>query len=69
MKRKIVPLLLAGVLTLGAVPARAVSLPMFKPEATVTISREEYESLQKYQKLETLFQLVEIGRASCRERV
>ena len=59
MKRKIVPLLLAGVLTLGAVPARAVSLPMFKQEATVTISREEYESLQKYQKLETLFQLVE----------
>ena len=54
MKRKIVPLLLAGVLTLGAVPARAVSLPMFKQEATVTISREEYESLQKYQKLETL---------------
>ena len=59
MKRKIVPLLLTGVLTLGAVPARAVSLPMFKQEATVTISREEYESLQKYQKLETLFQLVE----------
>ena len=59
MKRKIVPLLLAGVLTLGAVPARAVSLPMFKQEATVTIPREEYESLQKYQKLETLFQLVE----------
>ncbi len=59
MKRKIVPLLLAGVLTLGAVPARAVGLPMFKQEATVTISREEYESLQKYQKLETLFQLVE----------
>lgn len=59
MKRKIVPLLLAGMLTLGAVPARAVSLPMFKQEATVTISREEYESLQKYQKLETLFQLVE----------
>ena len=59
MKRKIVPLLLAGVLMLGAVPARAVSLPMFKQEATVTISREEYESLQKYQKLETLFQLVE----------
>ena len=59
MKRKIVPLLLAGVLMLGAVPARAVSLPMFKQEATVTISREEYESLQKYQKLETLFQFVE----------
>lgn len=59
MKRKIVPLLLAGVLMLGAVPARAVGLPMFKQEATVTISREEYESLQKYQKLETLFQLVE----------
>ena len=50
MKRKIVPLLLAGVLTLGAVPARAVGLPMFKQEATVTISREEYESLQKYRK-------------------
>lgn len=59
MKRKIVPLLLAGVLTLGAVPARAIGLPMFKQEATITISREEYESLQKYQKLETLFQLVE----------
>ena len=59
MKRKIVPLLFSGVLTLGAVPARAVGLPMFKQEATVTISREEYESLQKYQKLETLFQLVE----------
>ena len=42
MKRKIVPLLLAGVLTLGAVPARAVGLPMFKQEATDTISREEY---------------------------
>lgn len=59
MKRRFVPFLLAGMLTLGAVPAQAVSLPMFKQEDTVTISREEYESLQKYQKLETLFQLVE----------
>ena len=59
MKKRFVPFLLAGMLALGAVPAQAVSLPMFKQEDTVTISREEYESLQKYQKLETLFQLVE----------
>ncbi len=59
MKRKIVPILFAGALMLCAVPARAVGLPMFKQEDTVTISREEYESLQKYQKLEMLFQLVE----------
>ena len=59
MKRRFVPFLLAGMLMLSAVPAQAVSLPMFKQEDTVTISREEYESLQKYQKLETLFQLVE----------
>ena len=59
MRREFVPFLLAGALTLSAVPAQAASLPMFKQEDTVTISREEYESLQKYQKLETLFQLVE----------
>ena len=59
MRREFVPFLLSGALTLSAVPAQAASLPMFKQEDTVTISREEYESLQKYQKLETLFQLVE----------
>ena len=43
MKRKIVPLLLAGVLTLGAVPARAVSLPMFKQIGRITLRKEPFE--------------------------
>ena len=61
MKRKLVPMMLAGALLLSAAPAQAVTLPMFKQQEsdTVTISREEYESYQRYQKLEMLLQLVE----------
>ena len=61
MKRKLVPMMLAGALLLSAAPEQAVTLPMFKQQEsdTVTISREEYESYQRYQKLEMLLQLVE----------
>lgn len=61
MKRKLVPMMLAGALLFSAAPAQAVTLPMFKQQEsdTVTISREEYESYQRYQKLEMLLQLVE----------
>ena len=52
-KRKLVPMMLAGALLLSAAPAQAVTLPMFKQQEsdTVTISREEYESYQRYQKM------------------
>ena len=59
MKRKIVPMMIVGAMLTSAVPAQAATLPMFKQSETVTISREEYENYQRYQKLETLFQIVE----------
>lgn len=59
MKRKIVPMMIVGAMLTSAVPAQAATLPMFKQSETVTISREEYENYQRYQKLEALFQIVE----------
>ena len=61
MKRKIVTMMAAGAMLLSAVPAQAATLPMFKSQEsdTVTISREEYEEFQRYQKLEMLLQLAE----------
>lgn len=35
-------------------------LPMFKPQGEITISREEYNRLRKYEKLDMLLQLVEM---------
>ena len=40
-------------------PRRRLRFRCLSRADTVTISREEYESYQRYQKLETLFQLVE----------
>ena len=59
MKRKIVPMMIVGAMLTSAVSAQAATLPMFKQSETVTISREEYENYQRYQKLEALFQIVE----------
>lgn len=39
--------------------AGAVQLPMFKQQGTVTITREEYNRLKKYEKLDYMLQLVE----------
>ena len=60
MKRKLVPMMLAGALLLSAAPAQAVTLPMFKQQESdiVTIRRLEYESSQLYLKFESLLQLV-----------
>lgn len=61
LKRKYVIFVLAAVLALGAAPARAVNLPMFKQDEseTVTISREEYDSLLRFQKLDLLMMMSE----------
>ena len=52
-------MMIVGTMLTSAAPAQAATLPMFKQSETVTISREEYENYQRYQKLETLFQIVE----------
>ena len=52
-------MMIVGAMLTSAVPAQAATLPMFKQSETVTISREEYENYQRYQKLEALFQIVE----------
>ena len=38
----------------------AAMLPMFKPQGDVTISREEYNRLKQYEKLDALMQLVQM---------
>jgi len=38
--------------------AGAVQLPMFKPQGDITISREEYNRLKKYEKLDLILELV-----------
>ena len=56
-------LVLAGAMTLSAVPAmgQASMLPMFKQQEseTVTIPREEYDELLKFQKLDMLLQMAD----------
>ena len=64
MKRQhvIISLLLALAVCLSAADAMAISLRSLvqgKEEETVTISREEYEQLLRYEKLDVLMQLVE----------
>lgn len=42
-----------------AVQACASQLPMFRPQGNITISREEYNRLKKYEKLELILELVD----------
>jgi len=44
---------------LGAAAASAAVGPMFKPRGEITISREEYNRLKKYEKLELIMELVD----------
>ena len=63
MKRNFVAVVLAGIMLLAMSAQAGASsvLPMFKDQEsdTVTISREEYDRLMQYSKLDTLMQLVE----------
>lgn len=63
MKRNFVAVVLAGtmLLAMSAQAGASSVLPMFKDQEndTVTISREEYDRLMQYSKLDTLMQLVE----------
>ena len=63
MKRNFVAVVLAGIMLLAMSAQAGASsvLPMFKNQEndTVTISREEYDRLMQYSKLDTLMQLVE----------
>lgn len=59
--KRILALALSAVMVSAALPAQASFLPMLRPqEENVTISREEYDRLMQYQKLDTLMQLVEM---------
>lgn len=63
MKRNhfIASLLAALMLTAMAVSAcAAANLPMFKPQGNVTISKEEYNRLRQYEKLDLLLELVQM---------
>ena len=42
-----------------AVQACAAQLPMFRPQGNITISREEYNRLKKYEKLELILELID----------
>ena len=58
-----ISLLLALMLCVASVDAAAISLRSLvqqKDEDTVTISREEYESLLRFEKLDVLMQLVDM---------
>ena len=46
-------------LTAVCVSAGATTLPMFKQQGDITISREEYNRLKQYEKLDMLMQLVD----------
>ena len=58
--------ILASVLIFALLSALCVSacaasmLPMFKQQGNITISREEYNRLRQYEKLDTLMQLIEM---------
>ena len=63
MKRNhvIASVLAFALLTAACVSASAAAaLPMFKQQGDVTISREEYNRLKQYEKLDLLMQLVEL---------
>ena len=47
-------------LTAVCVSAGATTLPMFKQQGDISISREEYNRLKQYEKLDMLMQLVEL---------
>lgn len=47
-------------LSAACVSAGASTLPMFKQQGDITISREEYNRLKQYEKLDMLMQLVEL---------
>ena len=58
-----ISLLLALILCVASADAAAISLRSLvqqKDEDTVTISREEYESLLRFEKLDVLMQLVDM---------
>ena len=46
-------------LALLAAQACAAQLPMFRPQGNITISREEYNRLKKYEKLELILELID----------
>ena len=50
----------ALLVALCAQAGAAAMLPMFKPQGDVTISREEYNRLKQYEKLDALMQLVQM---------
>ncbi len=60
--RHIISGALCAVLLMSACMYASASamLPMFKAQGSVTISREEYERLKRYEKLDTLLQLVDL---------
>lgn len=64
MKRKhvIISLVTAAIIMAVCISTAcgAAQLPMFKQQGNVTISREEYERLLKYEKLDILMELVEM---------
>ena len=63
MKRNhMIASLLCTVLLLALCSSAGASamLPMFKPQGNITISREEYDRLRKYEKLDALLQLVQM---------
>lgn len=47
-------------LTLYASAGASSALPMFRPQGNITISRDEYNRLKKYEKLDMLMQLVDM---------
>lgn len=53
-------LVFALLVALCAQAGAAAMLPMFKPQGDVTISREEYNRLKQYEKLDALMQLVQM---------
>lgn len=61
MKRNhvIISVLAAMMLALLAAQACAAQLPMFRPQGNITISREEYNRLKKYEKLELILDLID----------
>lgn len=64
MKRKhvIISLIIAAIIMAVCISTAcgAAQLPMFKQQGNVTIPREEYERLLKYEKLDILMELVEM---------
>ena len=55
----IISVLAALMLALLAAQACAAQLPMFRPQGNITIPREEYNRLKKYEKLELILDLID----------